>query len=299
MTSKNVLVPRRGVLTPEMRADLRAIELRPVNGARYVAIRHDTMVDMIGEGAARAGFDFEIEKVKLLGIEWPGRQVYGLGVLRHRQAAKTNGHAPVVLKEWSHGGSGLGDLARHEVLEGKVATPDPLSLTAVIAWVNSYDGSTSAKIAFGERVFACSNTSFNGQTVVIHKHTTNAVSNITERLTTAFGAALDHLRNTEAWFDAMKTIDASNGYLADHVMVEALRAQAMPARLLGAWDRAFREPPFAAFDQTDGSLYNLYNAATWVWQHEAREEAVPGLSRRLRGVIDATGVIDVTARVIA
>jgi len=123
---------------------------------------------------------------------------------------------------------------------------------------SSYDRSLSVGLVAGYRVTVCDNLSFNGEVESKRKHTSNLFRDLpemlycmllkTKNMTARTGEEIERMRQRE-----LNVIDA------DHMLVESVRRNILPAsnlpKVLDAWET----PPHAEFEpRTAWSLFNAY-----------------------------------------
>lgn len=123
---------------------------------------------------------------------------------------------------------------------------------------SSYDRSLSVGIVAGARVFCCDNLSFSGEAGTNRKHTVNVFRDLPDLIYRLLSKVSSMQGRIHAEIAAMKGRELSPE-TADHLMVEAVRRNVLPAsqlpQVIGAWERPAHEA-FAA--RTAWSLYNAF-----------------------------------------
>lgn len=150
---------------------------------------------------------------------------------------------------------------------------------------NSNDRSFPIGIAFGSRVFVCSNLAFIGDHVIKRKHTSNSkrdlpglVAEIIEPLQTQ--RQLQHQKLLT--YQGTELTDAQ----ADHAILSMYRKDIIGVQAIGHVLKAFDTPPH---DWGDRTAWRLFNAATFALAGKVAEK--PQITRDLHNVID--GVCEV------
>jgi hypothetical protein len=96
---------------------------------------------------------------------------------------------------------------------------------------NSYDRSLSAQLLAGTRIFVCDNLAFSGESRVSRKHTANVFRDLPDLIYRMLSQVQAMQERTKMDITSMKIRHLSAAE-ADHLMVEAIRANALPASLL-------------------------------------------------------------------
>jgi hypothetical protein len=150
---------------------------------------------------------------------------------------------------------------------------------------NSYDRSLATQLLAGTRVFVCDNLAFSGEVKASRKHTVNVFRDLPDLIYRMLSNVQSMQERTVAEIAAMKALELTPS-AADHLMVEAVRENALPASLLPkvlvAWER-----PSDARVFRDRSAWLLFNAFTEVLKtRSARTQMEDSL--RLAEVFRAT-----------
>lgn len=123
---------------------------------------------------------------------------------------------------------------------------------------SSYDRSLSVGIVAGSRVFCCDNLAFSGEVSAARKHTVNVFRDLPDliyRMLTKVSCMQNRIHEEIA---AMKG-QALSGEAADHLMVEAVRKNVLPASHLPKVMEAWERPLHAEFvPRTSWSLFNAF-----------------------------------------
>ena len=149
--------------------------------------------------------------------------------------------------------------------------------------INSNDGSMSAKIFTGTRVFVCANGQWSGEVQLSRKHTRNAVNDINRALRDFVFDLEDTRRNTFADFDRLKEYDFSSKSEVHDFVVESCNQKILPwqhaPKVLEHWNN----PEHHEFKDRNG--YCLFNAYTSHWR-DANQFSLSDKTRKLRKFIN-------------
>lgn len=149
--------------------------------------------------------------------------------------------------------------------------------------INSNDGSMSAKIFTGTRVFVCSNGQWSGEVQLSRKHTRNAADDINRALRDFVFDLEDTRRETFASFDKLKEYDFSSKSEVHDFIVETCKKKILPwqhaPKVLEHWNN----PEHHEFKDRNG--YCLFNAYTSHWR-DANQFSLSDKTTRLRNYID-------------
>ena len=123
---------------------------------------------------------------------------------------------------------------------------------------NSYDRSLAVGLVAGSQVFCCDNLAFSGEASMHRKHTANVFRDLPDLIYRMLSQVSTIQSRIHSEIAAMKARDVSAQF-ADHLMVEAVRGNVIPAsqlpRVMHVWENP-RFPEFAA--RTAWSLYNAF-----------------------------------------
>jgi hypothetical protein len=127
---------------------------------------------------------------------------------------------------------------------------------------NSYDRSLSAELLAGTRVFVCDNLAFSGESKASRKHTVNVFRDLPDMIYRMLSQVRTLQERTVAEIASMKAWQLENRD-ADHLMVEAIRSNALPAshlpRVLERWEKPVQPELFGG-----RNAWLLFNAFTEV-----------------------------------
>ncbi len=127
---------------------------------------------------------------------------------------------------------------------------------------NSYDRSVSVGLVSGSRCFVCDNLAFSGEAKVTRKHTVNVFRDLPDMIYRMLSQVQVLQDRTVADIAAMKARELEPKE-ADHLMVEAIRGNALPASLLPKvlerWERPRTPELFGG-----RNAWRLFNAFTEV-----------------------------------
>ncbi len=152
-----------------------------------------------------------------------------------------------------------------------------------IGLINSNDGTMSAKIFTGTRVFVCANGQWSGEVRLSRKHTINAVSDIDDSLIKFTHGLEDTRRETFEDFDKLKELDFSSKSEVHDFIVESCNQKILPwqhaPKVLEHWNN----PEHDEFKDRNG--YCLFNAYTSHWR-DTNQFSLSDKTTRLRKYIN-------------
>jgi hypothetical protein len=123
---------------------------------------------------------------------------------------------------------------------------------------NSYDRSLSVGLVAGSRVFCCDNLAFSGEVETIRKHTVNVFRDLPDLIYRMLSQVSSMQSRIHAEIAAMKERELSLE-MADHLMVEAVRRNVLPASNLPKVIKAWEQPAHEEFaPRTAWSLFNAF-----------------------------------------
>lgn len=124
---------------------------------------------------------------------------------------------------------------------------------------NSYDRSLAIGIVAGSHVFCCDNLAFHGEVTAERKHTVNVFRDLPDMLYRMLGKVSTFRDRQDREIAAMKEIQVEPR-LADHLLIESVRTDALPAsripQVIEAWDN----PKYPEFEPRNA--WSLFNAFT-------------------------------------
>jgi hypothetical protein len=130
--------------------------------------------------------------------------------------------------------------------------------TLAIGLRNSYDRSLSIGLVAGTRVLCCDNLAFAGDVKASRKHTVNVFRDLPDLIYQMLSQVASMRERIEGEIAAMKVRELPPAH-AHHLMVEAIRANVIPAswlpKVIAAWD-APRQTEMAP--RTAWSLFNAF-----------------------------------------
>lgn len=145
---------------------------------------------------------------------------------------------------------------------------------------NSYDRSLSVGLVAGTRVFCCDNLAFSGEAKMERKHTANVFRDLPDLIYRMLSDVSALKNRTDQEIAAMKSLEILP-MRADHLMVEAVRKQILPASRLPKVMDAWEAPKYEAFRPR--SAWSLFNAFTEVQKDQSPRVQMDG-SLRLMGM---------------
>lgn len=150
---------------------------------------------------------------------------------------------------------------------------------------NSYDRSLSVGLIAGSRVFCCDNLAFSGEAQMNRKHTVNVFRDLPDLIYRMLSQVSTLQGRQDAEIRRMKET-AIEIPTADHVLVESVRRDILPAsnlpRVLEAWEK----PKHPEFEPRNAwSLYNAFTEVTKSRSPRVQMDATLDLSNLFREVI--------------
>jgi hypothetical protein len=123
---------------------------------------------------------------------------------------------------------------------------------------NSYDRSLSVGLVAGTRVFCCDNLAFSGEVKMQRKHTVNVFRDLPDLIYRMLSQVSSMRSRIVAEIEEMKVRELPPAH-AHHLMVEAIRANVVPASRLPLVLEAWEEPEHDEFVlRTAWSLFNAF-----------------------------------------
>ncbi len=127
---------------------------------------------------------------------------------------------------------------------------------------SSYDRTISVGIATGGvKCFVCDNLAFLGEVTLHRKHTVNVFRDLPDLIYRMLSQVSSMRERTDGEIAAMKVRELPQSH-AHHLMVEAIRANVLPASRLPKVIEAWEEPAHEEF--TPRTAWSLFNAFTEV-----------------------------------
>jgi hypothetical protein len=123
---------------------------------------------------------------------------------------------------------------------------------------NSYDRSLSVGLVAGTRTFICDNLAFSGEVRMNRKHTVHVFRDLPDLIYRMLSQVSSMRSRIDAEIAAMKVRELPPAQ-AHHLMVEAIRANVLPASRLPKVIEAWDEPRHTEFSpRTAWSLFNAF-----------------------------------------
>src|SRR5213593_872045 len=118
---------------------------------------------------------------------------------------------------------------------------------------NSYDRSLAVGLTFGSRVFCCDNLAFSGEVTMHRKHTVHVFRDLPDLIYRMLSQVSSMRERIDGEIAAMKIRELPPAH-AHHLMIEAVRANALPASRLAKVIEAWDEPQAALSNPTATQL---------------------------------------------
>ena len=145
--------------------------------------------------------------------------------------------------------------------------------TLAIGLRNSYDRSLSVGLVAGSRVFCCDNLAFSGEVGAARKHTANVFRDLPDLIYRMLSNVSSMQSRIHAEITAMKARTLSTK-TADHLLVETVRRNVLPASHLPKVIEAWERPKYDAF--APRTAWSLYNAFTEVQKSRSPRAQIEG-----------------------
>ena len=141
---------------------------------------------------------------------------------------------------------------------------------------NSYDRSLAVGLVAGTRVFCCDNLAFTGEVSMARKHTVNVFRDLPDLVYRMLSQvkAIEERQETE--IGAMQNRKLSI-VEADHLMVQSVRHQVLPASHLPKVIQAWEKPKYPEF--APRTAWSLFNAFTEVTKSRSPRAQIEGTLR--------------------
>jgi hypothetical protein len=141
---------------------------------------------------------------------------------------------------------------------------------------NSYDRSLAVGLTLGSRVFCCDNLAFSGEVTMHRKHTVNVFRDLPDLIYRMLSQVSSMRERSDGEIAAMKVRELQPAQ-AHHLMVEAVKADVLPASRLPKVIEAWEEPKHVEFTQR--TAWSLFNAFTEVAKSSAPRAQMDGSLR--------------------
>lgn len=145
---------------------------------------------------------------------------------------------------------------------------------------NSHDRKFPIGIAFGSKVFVCSNLSFMGDHVIKRKHTANSKRDLPGLVAQVVEPLKEQRVAQQLTFQRYRDTPLTD-QLADHTIMELFRKGVIGVQRIADVEQQWRKPEH---DWGDKSAWRIFNAATFALTGKVAE--TPSLTRQLHQVID-------------
>lgn len=147
---------------------------------------------------------------------------------------------------------------------------------------NSYDRSLSVGLVAGTRVFCCDNLAFSGEVKMNRKHTVHVFRDLPDLIYRMLSQVSSMRERIDGEIATMKVRELPPAH-AHHLMVEAIRANVLPASRLPKVLEAWEEPRHEEFaPRTAWSLFNAFTEVQKVAGARAQMEGSLKLSALFR-----------------
>jgi hypothetical protein len=161
------------------------------------------------------------------------------------------------------------------VLTCSNGTPDR-DYALAIGVRNSYDRSLAVGLTLGSRVFCCDNLAFSGEVTMHRKHTVNVFRDLPDLIYRMLSQVSSMRERSDGEIAAMKVRELPAAH-AHHLMVEAIRANVLPASRLPKVIEAWGEPRHEEF--APRTAWSLFNAFTEVAKSSSPRAQMDGSLR--------------------
>lgn len=141
---------------------------------------------------------------------------------------------------------------------------------------SSYDRSLAVGATLGSRCFVCDNLAFSGEVSMSRKHTVNVFRDLPDLIYKMLSQVSSMRERMDAEIAAMKARELVAAQ-AHHLMVEAIRANVLPASRLPKVLEAWEDPRHEAF--TPRTAWSLFNAFTEIQKSNAPRAQMDGSLR--------------------
>jgi hypothetical protein len=150
----------------------------------------------------------------------------------------------------------------------------------------SHDQTLSRGLAVGSRVFCCDNLAFSGEITLSTKQTTNINVRLPAMLQRAVAQIPILAQHQHCRFEAYRN-EALSKEQGDHLLIEAVRREALAPSSLGRAIREWDEPSHAEHSMEGRTLWRLHNAVTEaIKPSNEQRAAVPVAWQRTRIMTD-------------
>jgi hypothetical protein len=141
---------------------------------------------------------------------------------------------------------------------------------------SSYDRSLAVSMCSGSRTFVCDNLAFSGEVTMHRKHTLNVFRDLPDLIYRMLSQVSSMRERTDGEIAAMKLRELPPAN-AHHLMVEAVKADVLPASRLPKVIEAWDEPRHEEF--APRTAWSLFNALTEVQKGAGPRQQMEGTLR--------------------
>jgi hypothetical protein len=145
-----------------------------------------------------------------------------------------------------------------------------------IGLASSYDRSVAVKMCSGSRCFVCDNLAFSGEVTMSRKHTVHVFRDLPDLIYTMLSQVSSMRERIDGEVAAVKVRELRPTE-ADHLLVEAIRCQVLPASWLPKVLEAWEKPRHREFEPR--VAWSLFNAFTEVQKDLSPRAQVEGSLR--------------------
>lgn len=162
--------------------------------------------------------------------------------------------------------------------------------TRLLGSRNSGTQHYTAQLGAGQQVTVCDNRLFSAAVVVGRKHTKNIQRDLPRLVTNAMGRISDEFVNQERRTEIFKETKLDRAD-ANHIMMETVRAKAIPPSQLMHWVNEWEKPTHEEFsDDTAWSLQNAFTEVAKRWAFPTMQDRTCGLVGVMSKVIEVEEV---------
>lgn len=150
---------------------------------------------------------------------------------------------------------------------------------------NSHDMSFPVALLLGARVFVCSNLSFSGEIKVQTKHTKHVMSRLPRLICSAADSLLESRGSQDKRIAAYKETIIEEKREAAYLMLQAVRSDIIPTRLIDQLVYRWETPSHDVF-AASWSAWRMFNAVTEVLK-DSSPLKLADRTKRLHGLLDS------------
>ena len=150
---------------------------------------------------------------------------------------------------------------------------------------NSHDMSFPVALLLGARVFVCSNLSFSGEVKVQTKHTKYVMERLPKLVVSAATQLLESRGKQDERIERYKTTEIESKKEAAYIMLQAIRTDIIPTRLIDNLITQWENPAHEEFAES-WSAWRMFNAVTEVLK-DSSQLLLAERTQRLHTLMDA------------